>query len=87
MYNAATDSTAVPNVRRPSTPVVNQATGERVPSMCPPHPPSSDTIDDTLGLAEEDADGAGRPINTARVSSLLLPLLLWVFCPFLDVYC
>ena len=68
MYNAATDSTAVPNVRRPSTPVVNQATGERVPSMCPPHPPSSDTIDDTLGLsAEEDADGAGRPINTARV--------------------
>eukprot|EP00903_Cladosiphon_okamuranus_P010122 g9585.t1 len=69
VYNAATDSTAVPNVRRPSTPVVNPATGERVPSMCPPHPPSSDTIDDTLGLSvEEDADGAGRPINTAKVA-------------------
>ncbi|CBJ29526.1 outer dynein arm docking complex protein oda-dc [Ectocarpus siliculosus] len=73
VYNAATDSTAVPNVRRPSTPVVNQSTGERVPSMCAPHPPSSDTIDDTpLGMsaaaAEEDADGAFRPINTARVA-------------------
>ena len=68
VYNAATDSTAVSNVRRPSTPVVNQATGERVPSMCPPHPPSSDTIDETLGTSgEEDADGAFRPIDTARV--------------------
>ncbi|CAN0270798.1 unnamed protein product [Ectocarpus sp. 4 AP-2014] len=41
--------------------------------MCAPHPPSSDTIDDTpLGMsaaaAEEDADGAFRPINTARVA-------------------
>lgn len=72
------------NVRRPTTPVVNQSTGERVPSMCPPHPPSSDTIDDTYTLgvgsmsAEDDnvnaggtggpgADGAYRPINTAKV--------------------
>ncbi|CAM9835805.1 unnamed protein product [Pylaiella littoralis] len=69
VYNAANDGTAVSNVRRPSTPVVNQATGERVPSMCAPHPPSSETIDDTFGMsAEEDAEGAYRPINTAKVA-------------------
>ena len=47
--------------------------------MCPPHPPSSDTIDDTLGLsAEEDADGAGRPINTARVRPRCLSVVVVV---------
>lgn len=51
---------------------VNQTTGERVPSMCPPHPPSSDTIEDTFGMTlEEDADGGNRPIDTARVSPCL----------------
>ncbi|CAM9611440.1 unnamed protein product, partial [Scytosiphon promiscuus] len=66
VYNAATDSTAVSNVRRPTTPVVNQATGERVPSMCPPHPPCSDTIDDTytqgvggMSAEEENATVGG----------------------------
>ena len=56
---------------------VNQATGQRVPSMCPPNPPSSDTIDDNLGVhvTEEDADGAYRPIDTARVRTVQL---LWL---------
>ncbi|CAM9192722.1 unnamed protein product [Ascophyllum nodosum] len=69
VYNAVTDSTASNNVRRPSTPPVNQATGERVPSVCTPHPPSSEKIDDTLGVtADEDADNAHRPIDTARAA-------------------
>lgn len=57
---------------------VNQVTGERVPSMCPPHPPSSDSIDDILGTAlEEDLDDAYRPINTARVHAVRLPYICW----------
>ena len=48
--------------------------------MCPPNPPSTDTIDDNLGMlvTEEDADGAYRPIDTATVRAMSLLVVVAV---------
>ncbi|KAG5186637.1 hypothetical protein JKP88DRAFT_254455 [Tribonema minus] len=64
IYTAATSggTATAANVRRPTTPKWDPATGARVPSLRTPHPPASDTIEETLGaLGEAGADGTGTP--------------------------
>ncbi|CAM9322362.1 unnamed protein product [Chrysoparadoxa australica] len=69
VYNAATDGNPLTNMRRPATPKIDMATGERIPSLRAPHPPSSDQVDELFELDEEEAtDGKLAPMSVTKAS-------------------
>eukprot|EP00953_Heterococcus_sp_UTEX-ZZ885_P026409 14260-Heterococcus_DN1.PRE.3 len=82
VYNAATDSaptaaavTEKSNGRRPGTPnQIDPTTGKRFPSLRPPHPPSSEAIDELLEVNASGGDDGAVAVAAVAVAAVTEPV-------------